>query len=163
MFKQALAVMVLVAGTAGPAAAQDAASAEAFLRGLYARYAAKPDFSPFADPATVTAIATPSLAALVKRDLAASAAAHDVGKLDFDPVCGCQDSDGMQVAAVAARVDAPGRATGTVTLRFGTQRVTRVMLLQAVGDAWRIDDIRDGAGGGDLRRILSPTGRTRGR
>ena len=138
-----------------PVRAQDAGGAEAFVRQIYARYAASQTFSPFADLPSVRAIATPGLAQLVQRDRQASAATGDEGGLDADPVCGCQDADGLRLTGVAVAVSGAGRATATATLQFGADRVVRRILLQAVGAEWRIDDITDGNGRGSVRAALA--------
>ncbi len=138
-----------------PAAAQDAQAADAFVRKLYGRYHTQRDFSPFFDPPTVRAITTPSLAALVKQDQDASAAAQDGSTLDFDPVSGGQDNDGLQLADLKFEPGKPGQAVVTVDLRFGKERVTRRLLLVAVKGEWRIDDITDGKGHDGVREVLT--------
>ena len=153
MLACAAAASVLLGGWA--ARAQDAGRAEAFIRQLYARYTTKQEFSPFADVLTVRAIATPGLAQLVHRDQVLSTAAHDEGGLDADPVCGCQDPGGMRLDSVAVAPGAAGQATATAILQFGSDRVTRRFLLQAVGGEWRIDDITDGTGQNGVRAALN--------
>ncbi len=155
MRTMAYAACALVMLGSGPVQAQDAGSAEAFIRQLYARYATDQAFSPFADLPTVRAIATPELAQLVLRDQAASAAAHDEGGLEADPVCGCQDSGGMRVNGVAVAAAAAGQATATATLQFGPDRVIRRFSLRAIGTEWRIDDITDGNGRNGVRAALT--------
>ncbi len=138
-----------------PARAQDAKAAETFVTALYARYRTQPDFSPFVDVRATRAIATPSLTDLVGREQAASRAAHEESKLDYDPLSGSQDSEGLQLADLRVELTKPGQAVATATLRFGQDRQTRRLLLAAVGSEWRIDDITDAKGGEGLRETLN--------
>ena len=138
-----------------PADAQDARSAEAFVTQLYQRYHTQKDFSPFADLPTVNTIATPALAALVKQEQKASAAADDEGAMDSDPLSGSQDSEGLQVAGLKIEPAGSGKAVADVTLRFQTERVLRRLFLVAVNGQWRIDNITDEKGHDDLRAKLA--------
>lgn len=75
--------------------------------------------------------------------------------MDFDPVSGSQDPDGLRLADVKFAPDASGRAVATFDLRFGKEQVTRRLLLVAVKGEWRIDDITDGQGHDGVREILT--------
>ena len=141
----AIAILITLGG-ALPVQAQDAGSAEAFIRQLYTRYANDPQVSPFADVRSVRGIATPGLAQLVQRGQ---------GGLEADPVCGCQDAEGLKLNDVAVAVLAAGQATATANLQFGPDRVARRFSLRAVGTEWRIDDITSGNGRNSLRAALS--------
>jgi hypothetical protein len=91
-------------------------------------------------------VATPSLAALRQRDLDAEKAARDPSDLNFGPLCGCQDDEGMHVVGVIIHQARPRRASATVTLGFTAQQTVLQMDLVAVGREWRIDNIRGRAG-----------------
>ena len=153
-----LGVGLLVAVLAGApcVGAQDAKAAETFVRQLYARYHTQKNFAPFADAATVQTLATPALAALVKREQTLSQAARDASELDADPVCGCQDDDGLQLTGVQIELTKPGRALATVHLQFaGKEHTTRRLFLVPVDGQWHIDNIKGAPGEDDVRKVLA--------
>lgn len=147
--------VILLVNAALPADAQDAKSAEAFIRHLYSKYQTQKDFSPFFDQPSVRAISTPSLAALVKRDMETSAAAHDESALDYDPVSGSQDSEGLRVERVKIRQLGPGAAMADVDLKVQNDQVKRHISLVAIKGDWRIDNITGDKGDDDLRAGLA--------
>ena len=146
-------VAAIIAFGCPPARAQDAGGAAAFIRQLYAHYVADPNFSPFADLATVRTIATPGLARLVQRNR--DATGHREAGLDADQVCGCQDAEGLRLAGVAVTAGTAGQATATATLQVGSDRVVRRFLLRLVGAEWRIDDITNASGRDGVRAALT--------
>ncbi len=80
-----------------------------------------------------------------------------VGKLDFDPICNCQDANGLQLAGLAVtNVDAT-HASALATLKFPSEPLPRIvqffLLRTAVG--WRIDDIKT-SDIPSLRKFLQP-------
>jgi hypothetical protein len=83
---------------------------------------------------------TPSLAALVEKDR--KAAPGEIGKLDFDPICDCQDSDGLRFQ-VTHLTRSGSRAVASVSLHFNDKTVRNVRLsLLRESDRWSIDDIQ---------------------
>ncbi len=117
------------------APASDAASAKAFLERVYAQRQTAKD----------TALYDPSMLALLKED---KRLAHgELGAVDFDPICQCQDDDGMTAQVGSVQVTPPGAATAAVTLRFAAPGEPRLVKhvefnLVSVMGAWRVHDIR---------------------
>jgi hypothetical protein len=60
---------------------------------------------------------SPSLINLIHRDQRRTPRGY-VGKLDYDPICSCQDFDGLQLTEVRIVKDAPDLAIAFVTLNF---------------------------------------------
>jgi hypothetical protein len=115
--------------------AQPEESAKAYLQHLYANYRHS-EYSPFTRPDEVFA---PRLLSAIRKD---EQLAHgEVGFLDGDPLCGCQDTGGMRarVGAVAAR----GRsATAHVSISFGPSEHRDIRLkLERTRAGWRISDV----------------------
>lgn len=133
---------------APPALAQDAASAKAFVAGLYGAYHGQgPDvFGKLAKQ-----VFSPRLLGLIRRD---ERLAHgEVGALDGDPICNCQDFE-IKDVRVEAALSGPGRAQATARFRnFGKPQTVRLDLVAADG-GWRIDNIHE-EGTPDLADYLS--------
>jgi hypothetical protein len=125
---------------AAPAAAQDMASAESFLRTLYAGYAPgkKPPASFGKD---VDRLFAPALAGLIRADSAL--AMGEVGTLDSDPICACQDWDKLKVTKIDLMPDGPKRARATVSFDNAGGKTTVRYWLEAVDGKWRIADISE--------------------
>ena len=125
---------------ATPAAAQDMQSAERFLRTLYDGYA--PGKKP---PATlgkdVDRLFTPALAGLIKADKAL--AIGELGTIDADPICACQDWDKLKVTKIDVMPDGPKRAQATVSFDNAGGKMTVRYRLEAVDGKWRIADIAE--------------------
>jgi hypothetical protein len=129
--------------------AQDAGSAEQFLRGIYDRYKAKgtPIDSSGAEAATLY---DAPLLALIKADQ--KAVDGEAGVLDADPICACQDHD-VRSVKIAVRPLGKARAEATATFE-NLGKTTRVQFaLTAVDGAWRIADIHE-KGIGSLTKAL---------
>lgn len=122
---------------AAPAQAKPA-SAEAFLRRLYAPYIAG-DTKVDLLGAPATTIFTPPLLRLIRQDQAVPDG--EVGALNFDPFCNCQDFDRLTRFSVVVRPQGPGRATGTVRFVNQTTSETITFRLVRTGVRWRIADI----------------------
>jgi len=118
---------------AAPAAAQE--GPRAFVARLYAAYR-DPDFSPLRRPERI--FAPPFVAALAEdRRLFTG----EVGFIDADPICQCQDPGGMKADLGAVR-EAGARAEVSVRLRFGAADVRRIRLkLVRLAAGWRVADI----------------------
>lgn len=135
-----LAIVAAIVMVAAPAAA--ATAPDAWLKTLYARYADE-DFNLFEKPEQWF---DPALLAAMKEndDLTPD---DEVGAVDHDPVCQCQDFSGMQSRVAGAQFDSATTATGMVDLWWGTadQRRITIELWLVKGD-WRIHDIRGADG-----------------
>ena len=65
-----------------------------------------------------------------------------VGKLDFDPICACQDSDGLKLTALTIKAIGSGRAIVNVALHYPEPAEEQLQLdLLWTPAGWRIDDI----------------------
>ena len=113
-------------------------SAEAFVRGVYAGYAA----AEAVDAPPVEAgppMWSRRMAALIERDI--ELAGDDLPFLDADPICNCQDWEGIAVRWVRTRAIGRGRTEATVRfVNAGEAQTARFMLIREDG-GWRIDDI----------------------
>jgi hypothetical protein len=118
------------------ASAQPAESPEAFVERLYAGYR-DPDYSPLARPRRIFAA---PLVAAIREDSRLSR--DEVGYMDADPLCQCQDPAGLRPTIRA--VDRPGRraATAHVLLDFGAtdRRELRLRLVRTAA-GWRVADV----------------------
>lgn len=138
-FARAVLGSVVLLAFASPAAAQRGdASAETFVRGLYASYAAAeaPDGPPVEDGPPIW---SRRIAALIDRDI--ELAGDDLPFLDADPICNCQDWEGIAVRLVRVRALGRGRTAATVQfVNAGEPQTARFILIREDG-GWRIDDI----------------------
>jgi hypothetical protein len=117
--------------------AQDVESARAFTWGLYRAYEkGEPDYAGKQAPQTFA----PHLLSLIRRDQAATQPG-DVGILDGDPICSCQDHGGMKATDVKIKAASNGHVEAAVTLNF-PDGVRLVRLdLQEVSGQWRVADV----------------------
>ena len=119
------------------AEARQTETARAFTERLYQAYRhGEPDVL----GARAATIFAPRLLALIRRDQA-STPAGEVGVLDWDPVCDCQDDEGMKAERVAIRSLGPERATATVTLKFSGETSVVKLGLVSGRNGWRVADI----------------------
>lgn len=171
----AAAALLVLAGAAqaqaqGPAAPPAAASnanaeAEAFLRALFATYApieestAPPEtLGPPTSEAEIAAgearTYAPELVDLLRRDRA-STPRGEIGVLDYDPICGCQDNGRITVDRVVFTPGPGGRLWAATTFtdhdvgnpETGELSVTstRRFLLERTPAGWRVADVRSDA------------------
>ena len=132
-------IALLVAFAAFPAQAQDLKAAEAFLKGLYAAYTPKGHPAELSGP-KAAAVLEASLAALMRTD--EKLADGEVGALDSDPICACQDYD-IRGVSISVTPDGAGKAKATASFKnFGKAEHVDFDLV-AVGGGWRIFDIRE--------------------
>lgn len=125
-------ILVLLAA----AATQPAETPQRFMEMLYAQYRHS-DYSPFTHPDRVFA---PRLLAAINED--SKLANGEVGYLDGDPVCQCQDTAGMHPSIT--RVTRQGSNKATVRVSIGWEgekpRPTTFKLLRTKS-GWRIADV----------------------
>jgi uncharacterized protein DUF3828 len=133
--------------------AQSLDQARSFVQHVYAGYHSDSYSPAFIHP---SATFTPGIIALIRADRQNTPKGY-VGALDFDPICGCQDPDGLRVNQLKLVGAAPQRATAFVTLQFGSnpeQENLQLKLLWTLA-GWRIDDITSPERL-SLRRLLTP-------
>ena len=139
-----LASIFAFALTPFPAAAADAAGARVFLARLYAHYPVPPGRESFVPTGPAAArVFDPGMVALLRED--ERLAGGEVGAIDADPLCDCQDDSGLKVTIEAVRLTGPSSAQATVALRFAASvppdfERLRISLVRVAG-RWRIHDI----------------------
>jgi Protein of unknown function (DUF3828) len=117
---------------------------ELFVRTLiqHAQRASRADEEAQAGLRRAGAIYTSGLIALMRKDRN-STPRGDVGNLDFDPICNCQDSEGMQLVTLVVISATSTHASVVATLKFSEpQPVTVQYFLLRTATGWRIDDIK---------------------
>ena len=145
-----LSVLLLVLAAAGPISlyAQDANSAKAFLMDAYTHYGKNGKGIDFMGPKANRYFHS-SLIALIRADDKANGPGN-VGALDGDPLCGCQDWDGIFDLKIDIQLQSPGRALAEVSFALDdaksrnsdSWRKLRIQLRTERGE-WRIYDILD--------------------
>jgi len=132
---------------AAPSPAQDANTAKTFITSVYHHYEHEGiGIDAFGQHANLYFHS--SLIALMLEDQ--KAASPDVGAIDGDPVCACQDWDGIWDLKIDVHVDTPERATATVSFALAAPQDRPkdafrklVITLAAENGEWRIYDILD--------------------
>jgi len=141
------AAPVASAPAAAPAAATPTAEdARAWLKAAYDHYK-QPDFSPFTKPADWF---DPALSAAIDED-ARLTPEGEVGAVDGDPICNCQDPMGLKADIGEVRLISPTTAQADVALDFSepggpTAPPRHIKVdLTAVNGQWRIHDVTEGS------------------
>ena len=140
MRKLAIAVWcILAAGvSAAQAAEPTAASAEQFVRGLYAKYTHNGKPTPFVYPDAHN-IADSGMMALLKHDKDKSNG--EVGAMDSDPICRCQDWEAIKVKSLSVTMQGGNAAAAAVEISdMGDVQKIHYSLVWTK-DGWRIHDI----------------------
>ena len=67
----------------------------------------------------------------------------DAGVLDFDPVCSCQDPDGLRLASLDVKPGATGSAVAVAMLHYpdSAEDIRVELSLKWFASGWRIDEI----------------------
>ena len=118
------------------AAAPVAETPKAFVERVYASYRDR-NFSPFEHADRYFA---PKLKAAIDED--SRLAKGEVGYLDGDPICQCQDSDGLRSKIVRISLQGPNQAIAEVLLDYPDATATHVRLtLVRTKAGWRIADV----------------------
>jgi len=120
------------------AADASTASAEQFLRGLYAKYTHNGKPTPFVYPDAKN-IADAPMMALLKNDQVKSNG--EVGAMDSDPICRCQDWEVLKVASLKVTMQGANAAGADVTISDSGEVQKIHYSLAWTKDGWRIHDI----------------------
>lgn len=131
-----LAALLLAPAAAVAAPAPDAASARAFLQSIYRFYHKGGDGAPMEPPGRWF---EPVLARAIQKDMDESERTGEIGKLEADLFCDCQDFDDLSVAIGPVTL-ADGKAKTSVTFQNGDQ-VTLQYTLVWTKAGWRVFDI----------------------
>jgi hypothetical protein len=121
----------------GPAAAQDMGKAKAFVTGLYAAYGKTP--GPDYIGKQAKEVWSPALLDLMRRE-AASTPEGDVGALDGDPICNCQDYEITAVTVTVRPAGATKARADVFFLNLGRRQLVSLDLVLVAG-RWRVDDV----------------------
>jgi len=122
--------------------AQTSVQAESFVRHLYAEYnnPKRPHGPEFLGKDMMLAF-SPALVALIRAD-ARKTPKGDVGKLDGDPICNCQDPDGLNLGKLVITKSGDNTATAEVRLDYsGGKPDSLKLFLLWTPSGWRVDDI----------------------
>jgi hypothetical protein len=131
------ATILLFAGSAQ--ATPIDASPRAFLERLYSAYTPKGKGNDFAYPGA-RAIVDASLLALLHRDQIKSKG--EVGAMDSDPICQCQDWESFKVLSMHTQTNGAARASGDVTFMPDPKDTEEVHFdLVRENGAWKIRDL----------------------
>lgn len=132
------AALALVTASSEGLAQQGSSGIESFGRQVFATYA-NPDGNWPLNEESLDAVFTPRMAALIRRDR--ELAIEDLPYLDADPLCQCQDTEGLTVLSVQV-FRRSGRPHMGISFTNGGERTETVMTMQEVpGRGWRIDDV----------------------
>ncbi len=122
--------------------AQTATQAASFVRTTYARYAnANSTEGPLYLNKDAPSVFSPSLLRLIRADQRNEQKGY-VGKLDFDPICACQDDDGIVLENL--KLNLTGPHTAIVNLTINAHRPPHIpirLTLVWTTKGWRINDI----------------------
>jgi hypothetical protein len=136
-----------------PAFPQDTDAARRFVQQVYADYS-NPDTNH--QEARQSKFYTPGLYHLILSDRKGHPG--DVGNLDGDPICDCQDPGDpgdLKVKSIAISASGHSRITAIVAFAILTDPRTVKLSLLSTPSGWRIDDIST-EGMPSLRRLLLP-------
>lgn len=126
-------MMMLALALAGTQASNRPA---AFIERIYSSYR-QAGFNPLDHPGRYFA---PRLLAAISED--ARLSKGEVGYLDGDPICQCQDPAGLDASVTKVRMKGPQSAAITVSIRFAGEKPRRATFRLARTKAgWRIADI----------------------
>ena len=147
--KRAITILMLLLATPTLAApASSAASAKAFVEGLYKPWIASLKRDPNATrvedmPKDDESVYVPELAALLNKDQRISNRTGDVGVIDWVILCSCQDDGGLGYKVTVPAATAT-TATAKVALSFaGKYDRTLTLKLVKLRQGWRIADVAD--------------------
>lgn len=115
------------------------ASPRAFLERLYSAYTPRGKGNDFSYPGARDIVDAPLLA-LLHRDQIKSKG--EVGAMDSDPICQCQDWESFKVLSMHTQTSGAARASGDVTFMPDTKDTEKVHFeLVRENGAWKIHDI----------------------
>lgn len=121
--------------------AQTPAQAETFVRHLYSKYTTpskhnSPDFL----GREMSLTFSPALIRTIRAELRKTPKG-DVGKIDSDPICNCQDWENLSIAKLDIAKTGDTTATANVVIKNMDATSTVKLLLVWTAQGWRIDDI----------------------
>lgn len=118
------------------AAAQPAETARTFIQRIYAGYAHQ-NYNPLDRPGRIFA---PKLTAAIHDD--ERLANGEVGYLDGDPLCACQDYAKLRATIRSMKLNGSANAVAAVHITYGTGEARNLSLtLLRTANGWRVADI----------------------
>ena len=134
-----LAACIVIACGLPTCAKEPVATPEAFIQALYKDYGkdGRPDVLGQLAPRFFA----PRLLRLIQAD--ERVPVGEVGRLDEDPLCDCQDDGGFHLSSIVVNRSSTDRATATARFTLDTAPVTIVVDLETVNGAWRIADVHN--------------------
>ena len=131
---------------------------KAYIQRIYASYQ-QPNFNPLDHPDRYF---TPDLAAAMRED--ARLAKGEVGYVDGDPICQCQDPGGLRARILRMVRQTASKAVAIVLLDYPDSTARRVRFsLVRTKLGWRIADVSSAGEPSFLRAILASNSRARSR
>jgi hypothetical protein len=147
-----LALAMLLGMAVQPAQGKD--GARNFAQAIYARYSRVQGSGPDFLRQDGKNVFSPTLFRLIKRDVEATPQGF-AGQLDFDPICSCQDPDGLRVESITVDPAKGHFFFTTVILHYSDSTAKTVRLtLVFTKDGWRVYDVGS-ATVPSLRKFLS--------
>ncbi|MEG9437706.1 DUF3828 domain-containing protein [Edaphobacter sp. HDX4] len=145
--------LAMLLGMAGQTA-QGKDGARNFAEAIYARYSRAQGSGPDFLRQDGQDVFSPTLFRLIKRDVEATPQGF-AGRLDFDPICSCQDPDGLRVESITVDPAKNQFVPTTVILHYpdSTTKTVRLTLV-FTKDGWRVYDVGS-ATVPSLRNLLS--------
>jgi hypothetical protein len=135
------------------ASAQDANSARDFLEKIYATYQDDAYFLGIYQEGDA-AIASPSLLQLIQKSRLALNG--DIGSIDADPICNCQDYGEIKVLAITIEMKSQTTARAKVTFsNIGNPPENTLFDLVWSENKWRIDDLKTPENPHSFRELLN--------
>ena len=134
--KMLLAALILASAAPNAAVSPQNETAHAFVERVYADYV----LDGLSSLQHVDELFAAGLAAQIRRD--AELAGDEVGYLDGDPLCDCQDLSGVKPRIESVEPRGSDGAEARVVMDFGTRDVRTITLrLEKTPDGWRVADV----------------------
>ncbi len=134
-----LATCVVIAYGPPTCAKEPMATPQAFVQALYKDYGK--DGRPDVLGQLATRLFAPRLLKLIQTD--ERVPVGEVGRLDEDPLCDCQDDGGFHLSSITVNRPSTGQATATARLTLDTAPVTIMLDLETINGEWRIADVHN--------------------
>jgi hypothetical protein len=136
----AVVISMPFAAAFAASSAADVVSARAFVRSLYDHYEPNGSFAVLADEEEPRYFAADTLSLLRENTRLLKG---EVGDIDVDPVCVCQDNDGMKATVRSVTMTGKDAARADIDIGWSSDRhITRVKMDLVRGSGgWRIHDI----------------------
>src|SRR4029077_7945770 len=133
----------LASDASSAAAPPDDGSARAFVDKLYWHYPSNPPGMAVDPPGKdAPEVFAPGMIAAFRED--ARLSNGEVGFVDADPLCQCQDDSGLEPKVVSVTMTGPNAADAVVNLQYPSETLALTLHLVLVNGAWRIYDLSMG-------------------